>query len=69
MKTIGQKIKERRESRGWTREKLAVEIDGVSAQTIAAWERDQNVPRADALARLAKALGVSADSLLLGIND
>ena len=59
----GCKIKRLRLSKGHTQRALADAV-GVSMRTIISWEQDERVPRGDKIARLAKALGVSADELL-----
>ena len=42
-KTIGQRIKEAREQRGWTREGLAGKI-GYSYGAVVQWETDHHAP-------------------------
>lgn len=50
------KIKEVRMARGMTQSELAEKI-GVSRSTVAMWETGANVPNADKLPTVAKALG------------
>ena len=56
-------IKKMRERKGLTQVALA-EIIGVPQSTIASWETDRALPRADKLPIIAKALGCTIDELL-----
>lgn len=56
-------IKERRETRGWSQEKLAAEA-GISREYLARLETGRQDPRVSVLMKLAKALKVRAGSLL-----
>lgn len=58
MKTIGEKIKERREALGMTQIQLATEI-GVTNRTINSYECAGTVPRGHNIGRLCKVLNVS----------
>ena len=58
-------IKKMREKRNLTQENLA-EILNVSQSTVAMWETDKALPRADKLPAIAKALGCTIDDLLNG---
>lgn len=58
MKTMGQKIKERRVALGMTQAKLA-EIVGVSIRNVSRYETDSTVPPRSSLKSVANALGVS----------
>lgn len=64
----GQRIRQVRESLGWTQDDLAEKI-GVAVLQINRYEHDKNEPSAEMLSRLAKALGCSADYLLGLVND
>jgi transcriptional regulator with XRE-family HTH domain len=59
----GQKIKRLRLAQGVTQQAVADAV-GVSMRTIISWEQGARVPGGDKIAKLAKALGVSADELL-----
>jgi len=60
--TIGERIKLLRESRDWTQRDLAVAAD-MWPQDVARFESDKNMPRIEALTKLADALGVTLDEL------
>ena len=59
----GERMKEQRNRSGLTQNDLAVKIGG-SQNQIKNYERGARVPNSDTLARIAKALGCSADYLL-----
>lgn len=59
----GQKIKRLRLAQGITQQAVADAV-GVTVRTIISWEQGKRVPGGDKIARLAQALGVSADELL-----
>ena len=59
----GQKIKRLRLAAGYTQQDVS-EAVGVTVRTIISWEQGVRVPGGDKIAKLAKALGVSADELL-----
>ena len=61
--SLGQRVAEAREKAGLTQTELGQKI-GVSQRVIANWERKPVALRAEQLAALADALGVSADYLL-----
>ena len=63
----GAKLKELREAKGLTQQKLADAI-GVSRTAIYQWEAETYQPEGDNLINLARALGVSA-AFLLGETD
>ncbi len=60
--SLGTKIKEARAARGYTQEALAKEL-GVVPQTVSKWEREESLPDAFLLPRLADTLQTSLDSL------
>lgn len=62
-RTIGCKIKEAREQKGYTQEQLAEKMN-LSPQHISVIERGIKAPRLDTFIRLANILGVNADFLL-----
>lgn len=61
--TIGQELKAARAAKGLTQEKLAAEA-GVSLNTLARAEQDRHVPSLVTFALIARALGVTVDSLI-----
>lgn len=64
---LAQRLKELRESRGWTQQDLA-ERSSISSRQIQRYESEENSPDANKLALLAKALEVSSD-FLIGISS
>lgn len=58
-------IKKAREKVGLTQQELANEL-GVVQSTVAMWETQNSLPRADKLPALAKVLGCTIDELLKG---
>lgn len=60
---FGERIAEARERAGLTQQQLADKL-GTTQRVIAYWEREPVALRAEQLAALADALGVSADALL-----
>lgn len=64
---IGERILNQRESLDKKQYRVAEEI-GVTKTTMCKYERGQNIPNADILARLAVSLGTSAD-YLCGLTD
>lgn len=60
--SVGDRIKEARESRGWTREVLAA-VSAVSVSTIGRIERGKMKPRAGSIIALAVALEISPQEL------
>ncbi|MDI3359740.1 helix-turn-helix domain-containing protein [Lelliottia sp. V89_10] len=65
MKTIGQRIKERRSALKFTQRSLGKRA-GVAHVTISQWERDETSPRGDNLFKLAEALGVEPGWIIRG---
>ena len=64
-KTFGERIAEKRKSKGSTQEQLA-EMMGVSAQAVSKWENDISCPDVMTLPTLAQKLGCTVDELLIG---
>ena len=64
-KTFGERIAEKRKSKGYTQEQLA-EMMGVSAQAVSKWENDISCPDVMTLPTLAQKLGCTVDELLTG---
>jgi len=60
--SLGENIREGRKAAGLTQESLGEKL-GMAAQTVSKWERDESLPDASALPKLADALGTTIDSL------
>jgi transcriptional regulator with XRE-family HTH domain len=68
MINIGERITQLRKAKNWSQDELAKAIEA-SRVMIGKYERGDNMPSIDVIARLAKTFGVSADFLLgEGIN-
>ncbi|MDO4805477.1 MAG: helix-turn-helix transcriptional regulator [Lachnospiraceae bacterium] len=63
-KTLGELIKEARSGAKLTQEKLAEQIDGMTAADISKAERDQMIPSQNQLKQIAKITGITQKSLL-----
>lgn len=66
--SLGGRIRDCREGRGWTQRELAVEAE-ISVTFLSELENDHRTPRAGVLLNLAEALGVSLDYLVRGVGD
>jgi transcriptional regulator with XRE-family HTH domain len=66
--TLGKRIAECREHLGWTQKTLADKAN-LSVTFVSEVENDRRTPGADALLRLAEALGVSLDYLVKGLPE
>lgn len=66
--TLGRRIADCRERRGWTQKTLA-ERAGLSPTFLSEVENGHRTPGADALLRLAEAVGASLDYLMKGETD
>jgi transcriptional regulator with XRE-family HTH domain len=64
-KTIGGRIKEAREARGFSASDLA-RLTGVTPTAVWNWEKNGIRPRANAVAAICKTLGVSESYILTG---
>ena len=64
---FGQNVRAARLARGWTQEQLAHE-SGLATVQISRIERGRREVRITTLLRLGRALGVSADQLLRGLQ-
>jgi phage repressor protein C with HTH and peptisase S24 domain len=67
--TIGERIKEAREAKGWSQARLATEIGASDASTIGQAERRPSGPGRDNLVKIAAALDVSVDWLATGVGE
>ncbi|MFT6987810.1 MAG: SOS-response transcriptional repressor LexA [Psychromonas sp.] len=65
MKTLGNRIRERRKEKKLTQAAVAKSV-GVSSASVTQWENDDNAPRGSNLIALAKALNCEPDWLLHG---
>ena len=61
--TIGQRIREERQSKGWTQAELGLR-SGLRESMICKYELGYHIPNPENLSRIADALGVSVDYLL-----
>ena len=66
--TLGQRIRELRQRRGWSQQILASKV-GVRQKQISAYERDINVPSGEIFIALADAFEVSLDYLAQRAED
>lgn len=64
--SIGNKIKEQREQKGITQEALAEEV-GITANYLGVLERGDKLPKLTTFIKIANALKVSADVLLVDV--
>lgn len=62
MTTLGNRIRERRKSMGWTQKHLA-ELTGLGQSNISEYENDLHIPSHEAAKTLARHLGMSLDDL------
>ena len=62
--SFGETLARLREAAGLTQVQLAAKA-GVSIDTLRGWEHKKHLPRVDDALRLARALGVSLDKLIL----
>lgn len=65
MATLGDRIREARETRHWTQDKLAG-ATGLSKSFLSEVENDKRTPSADNVLKISNALGVSLDYLFKG---
>jgi repressor LexA len=65
MRTIAQRIREARMTKGMDQAKLAAKLD-IATRTVQRWEQGEQVPDSHYLMRLAKATGVAPHWLLTG---
>lgn len=65
---VGSKIKELRQNKGWTQEKLAIE-SGISRVSIGNYERGDRVPPTDVSIKIAKAFDVSLNEIFGWTNE
>ena len=63
MKTIGNKIKELRRSKGMSQKDIADKL-GVTSQAVSKWENDGSLPEMTMLPDIASLFGIQIDDLL-----
>ena len=69
MKVFAEKLKELRNEKGLSQEKLAKELDDkITSSAIAWWELGKRIPKFDAVILIAQYFGVSTD-YLAGLED
>jgi len=62
--SIGENIKQKRETNGMSQKTLAEAI-GSGENTVAGWERDKNAPPGDKVVEMARLFGCSTDEILM----
>jgi transcriptional regulator with XRE-family HTH domain len=67
IETMGARIKRLREAKGWSRHDLSRESD-VHYDSLAGYENLRRQPRAGRVFRIARALGVSPEYLMDGVD-
>ena len=66
--TVGQRIKQLRQKRYWSKNRLAREMDITYSHNISVWENDQAEPRLYAFFKLCRALNISMDEFMKGVD-
>lgn len=66
--SLGQRIRQLRRDRNWSQEEFGEKID-IHVQTIGVYEKDETIPSALVLKKMAEVFGVTADYLLFGETD
>lgn len=66
--TLGERIRQLRKTRNWSQEDLGKKID-IHWQTIGTYEKNETIPSALVLKRIAESFEVTADYLLFGESD
>lgn len=65
---MGNNLQQLRKARGWTQGELSVK-SGVNRVMIARYETGRSSPTSRTLVKLSRALGVSTDRILKGVQD
>lgn len=65
---IAERLQELRKKAGYSQEQVAEKL-GISRQAISKWESGQGKPEIDNVVKLTEIYGVSADYILLGIEN
>ena len=68
MAEFGRRLRKAREAKGWSTEKLAGE-SGISFGSVYAYENGKREPKVTQALAVARALGVSLDDLMAGIDE
>lgn len=66
--TIGERIKEQRENKGWSQKELAEKL-GITQDSISLWEKNRRIPNTPYIIELCKVFNISTDYLLGYEND
>lgn len=66
--TLGEKIKQLRKEKNWSQQKLGETID-IAKSVIWKYEKDEAIPSAEVIKRIAIAFGISADYLLFDQSE
>lgn len=66
--SLGERIRQLRRERDWSQEKLAKMV-GLHLQSIGLYEKDESIPTALVLKKIADAFGVSVDYIISGGTD
>ena len=65
---IAERLQEQRKKAGYSQEQVAEQL-GLSRQAVSKWESGQGKPEIDNIVKLMELYGVSADYILLGIEN
>ena len=65
---IAERLQELRKKAGYSQEQVAEQL-GLSRQAVSKWESGQGKPEIDNIVKLVELYGVSADYILLGIEN
>lgn len=66
--SLGQRIRQLRRDRNWSQEEFGEKID-IHVQTIGVYEKDETIPSALVLKKMAEVFGVTSDFLLFGETE
>jgi transcriptional regulator with XRE-family HTH domain len=66
--SLGQRIRQLRRDRNWSQEEFGEKID-IHVQTIGVYEKDDTIPSALVLKKMAEVFGVTSDFLLFGETE
>ena len=66
--TVGQRIKQLREERFLSKYRLVQKMDITYPHNISVWENDQAEPRLFAFVKLCRALNISMDEFMKGVD-
>lgn len=66
--TVGERIKQLREAKGWSREELRSAIGKVSYQSVASFELDVVKPSLKMVGKICKAFGLEPEEFFKGVD-